>query len=77
MKKFKREFKNFNEIERLKEVAQEHTHKCKCGHSVVIYPFEKKQSKICRWCGKLVFADKKEEFKHKLQKELKKNEDKN
>lgn len=39
---------------------------CKCGHSVVIYPFEKRTKKICTWCGEYVYINEREEFKDKL-----------
>ena len=39
----------------------DNTFKCKCGHSVVIYPDKKK--KLCTWCNNYVYRDKKEEFK--------------
>lgn len=44
--------------------------KCKCGHShfmPVFLPY-----KICGWCGKMVFRNKQEEFKYKLEHEIKK-----
>lgn len=71
MKRIKN-YKTDEEYEKLNEVAKEHKHKCKCGHLIVIYPFEKKVSKICRYCGNLVFINEKEEFRHKLSKEMKK-----
>lgn len=42
---------------------------CSCGHPTFIYPFEKKQKKICTWCGLYVYANKKEEFIDNLRKE--------
>ena len=39
---------------------------CSCGHGVVILPFEHKNKKICSYCGKYVYKDKKEEFKERL-----------
>lgn len=58
-----RELKN-KEIERLIKFECENTYKCKCGHSLVIYPKENK--KLCRWCGKYVYKSKQDEFKDKL-----------
>jgi len=46
------------------EFLQENTYKCKCGHSVIIFPNEK--YKLCNWCNNNVYKDKKEEFKDKL-----------
>ena len=40
--------------------------RCKCGHYVIIYPFERYQRKLCDWCGNYIYANKKEEFKEKL-----------
>jgi len=36
---------------------------CKCGHRVLIL---NKDKKICSWCGRYVYKDKKQEFKDKL-----------
>lgn len=44
--------------------------KCKCGHSVVIYPPVEK--KICGWCGYYVYRDEKQQKKHDFELELKK-----
>lgn len=46
---------------------------CKCGHSIIIYPFEKKDKKICSWCGYYVYKNKKLEFIDKLNNLLNKN----
>jgi ribosomal protein S27AE len=62
----------FEEDVKLEEVKSKYKFHCKCGHTVAIYPFEHRISKICSWCGNLVFINKKEEFKHKLKKEMKK-----
>ena len=45
--------------------------KCKCGHSI---GFIKNHSMVCSYCGRLVYATKKDEFKDKLLKEIKRNE---
>ena len=39
---------------------------CKCGHGEVFYPFEKKNKKICSWCGYYVYKNKRIEFKDRL-----------
>lgn len=39
---------------------------CSCGHSIVIFPFEHKNKKLCSYCGKYVYKEKKEEFKERL-----------
>lgn len=46
--------------------AFKYSHKCRCGHSLTIYPFEEKNKKICGWCGKYVYINETEEFKDKL-----------
>lgn len=38
--------------------------KCKCGHTVSI--FNRNGREICKWCGRLVFIDKKYEFLYKM-----------
>lgn len=44
---------------------------CKCGHSMIFYPIEKKDRKLCEWCGHYVYKDKRIEFKYRLNKLLK------
>lgn len=39
---------------------------CKCGHHTYIYPMEKRNKKICTWCGNYIYIDKKTEFKERL-----------
>ena len=60
----------YKEIEKLSEETSKYKHYCKCGHSVVIYPFEKKDKKLCNWCGRYVYEDpekqKKYDFKLKM-----------
>lgn len=46
--------------------------KCKCGHIVHIYPFERRNKKICSWCKHYVYINHKEEFKEKV-KEARRN----
>ena len=43
--------------------------KCKCGHRVVVPMWVDK--KICSWCGKYVYRNKKEEFKDKVKQKIK------
>lgn len=50
----------FNYIIKKDNKLSEYKVKCKCGHSVVVPPTDKK--KICKWCGNYVFTNKKEEF---------------
>lgn len=39
---------------------------CDCGHSMVLFPFEHRNKKICSYCGKYVYKNEKEKFKEKL-----------
>lgn len=39
---------------------------CSCGHSMIIFPFEHRNKKVCTYCGKYVYKDKNEEFKERL-----------
>lgn len=41
---------------------------CQCGHSVIIYPFERRNKKICSYCGNLVYKNELERFKDLLMK---------
>lgn len=38
--------------------------KCKCGHTVTIYNRYRRQT--CRWCGRMVFLTKKDEFNYNM-----------
>ena len=66
--------KKVSDEEKLLAETARFRHKCKCGHSVVIYPFEKKDKKICGWCKNYVYISKEAEFKDKLRKEISKND---
>lgn len=52
------------------QVATDYTYKCECGHSVVIYPFEHIEKKLCTHCGHYVYNEK-GEFKKNVKKALK------
>lgn len=39
---------------------------CSCGHSMIIFPFEHRNKKVCTHCGKYVYTNKQEEFKERL-----------
>lgn len=43
--------------------------KCRCGHSMT-FPFDKEKL-ICSWCGRLVYKNKKTEFKEVLKTTIK------
>ena len=62
IKKFKEQYENSG--------IAKYKHMCRCGHSVVIYPFEKRIKKLCSWCGEYVYINEREEFKDKLMKLL-------
>ena len=53
--------KRFNALTKLRKY-------CECGHSMTMYH----NYDYCSWCGKIVFKNKKEEFKYKLNLALKK-----
>lgn len=44
---------------------------CKCGHSIVFFPVEHKDKKLCSWCGYYVYRNKKVEFIDRLNSLLK------
>ncbi len=44
---------------------------CKCGHSIVFFPVEHKDKKLCSWCGNYVYRNKKIEFINRLNRLLK------
>lgn len=46
------------------KVRNENMKKCKCGHSIVLFPTDEK--KICTWCGNYVFYKKIDEFRYRL-----------
>lgn len=52
-------------IKRMSEIDK-YKYYCKCGHPVGIYPIERKNKKICNWCGQYVYINRQEEFKEKL-----------
>lgn len=59
----------FKRDKRLQKAYTDNTVKCKnCGHSLVFLNFENRDKKICSWCGHLVYANDKIEFKNKLNK---------
>lgn len=59
---------------RLENTRRKYKYKCShCGWFNIIYPFEKKDKKICRNCGYYVYNSDKAKFKDKL-KEVIKNE---
>lgn len=59
-KQYREDTKKFNSI-------TNDTVKCKCGHSILIGTHGKK---ICSFCGRMVYKDKKEEFRTRLGKLL-------
>lgn len=62
---------SYKKDKKLFEVYSQYTVKCKCGHSVTILNRTKKV--ICKWCGKTVYFDKKQEFKELLGKTMRCN----
>ena len=66
--------KNNDDIDKLHSKAADYTYTCKCSHRVVIYPFEKKERKLCNHCGYYVYTDAKKQkqydFKIEMQERL-------
>lgn len=51
-----------NNAKILKERAKYRVY-CKCGHSMLIYPFEHKDKKICKHCGCYAYRNELVKFK--------------
>ena len=64
--------KKEEEFERKVEFDAQNTFKCKCGHSVVIYPNTTK--KLCNWCKNYVFRNPRDEFKERMKESIKRGE---
>ena len=58
------------EIIRYSKEIENYKVKCTCGHSVIIFPIDKKGYKICSWCGHKVYRDKQEQFKNVMRRKL-------
>ena len=64
----------FKEDSRLSEMRSNYRYKCKCSHTLFIYPMEHLEYKLCNYCGGRVYTDpekqkeweRKENFKIKL-----------
>lgn len=71
-------FKNGRES-KLDDESSKYKYKCSCGHSVVIYPFEHIERKLCDWCGYYVYTDaeeqKKYDFKTKIKEKMRNGRD--
>lgn len=57
--------------ERLARVITDNKVECVCGHMVFVPQYAKRV--LCTWCNRFVYKDKKEEFKDKIQSELRRN----
>lgn len=53
------------------DLQTDNTKKCRCGCSVVIYPWEKEDKKLCRWCGRMVYRDAEQQKKHNFISDMK------
>ena len=62
---------NFKDQKKLMEEASKYKYYCKCGHTVVIYPFEKRERKICSWCGQYVYTDPEEQKRYDFKLKMK------
>lgn len=54
------------ELKKRTDEISKYSYRCKCGHSVVIYPFERRIKKLYSCCGEYVYINEKEEFKDRL-----------
>lgn len=50
----------------------QYTKKCRCSCSVVIYPWENVEYKVCRWCGHLVYMEDEKQKKYNFLMDMKK-----
>ena len=61
--------------DRMFNLQTQYTKKCRCGSSVVIYPWDNVERKVCRWCGRLVYMEDKKQQRYNfitdMQKRLK------
>ena len=53
----------FKDDTKMLDMFTQHRYPCKCGHKVTIF---KEKKKLCTWCGRYVYKDKKMEFKDRL-----------
>lgn len=64
----------FKDDSKLSEVRSNYRYKCKCSHTIHIYPMEHIDYKICNYCGRRLYTDpikqkeweQKDNFKRKL-----------
>lgn len=47
--------------------------KCECGHAIDFKGYS--EYKRCTWCGRIVYATERAQFKHEMEKRLKKLKD--
>ena len=64
------DYVNFKNDEKIIKELTKLKHKCKCGHTMIIPLFKDKI--ICSHCGHYVYKTKLDEFKNKLQIQLRK-----
>ena len=63
------------EYKRMTEEYDKVKYTCKCGHRVIIPKWVDKN--LCDWCNRYVYKDKKQEFKERLEEEIRRNARKN
>ena len=56
-------------VAKVQNERTQHTYYCQCGHSVIIRPTESKS--LCHWCNNLVFKTKQDEFRYRMQEQIK------
>lgn len=52
----------------LNEIAK-NSYPCSCGHKVLMN--YKQNKKLCSWCGRYVYKNKRDEFREKLEEKIK------
>lgn len=62
--------KKNEDIDKLHNKAASYTYICKCSHRIVIYPFEKKERKLCKHCGYYVYTDPEKQKQYDFKKEM-------
>lgn len=57
------------EFDRMTNELDKVKYECRCGHKEVITSTEDK--KICSWCGRYIFRDKRDEFNYRISEQIK------
>lgn len=63
--------RNFKEQDKLFQEYSKYRYYCSCGHTVLIFPMEKREKKLCSHCGKYVYKDKEKQKKYNFKIKMK------